>query len=183
MAFQDRNIECIDCHASFVFTAGEQEFYDRKGFKEVPKRCKDCRDKRKARRDGDGGGERASGGSGGGAGSGGSAGYGGGGNGGYGAGGGYGGGGNGGYGGGAGHAGGGGGGNNLSDDYGNRAAAPAQRNGGASVPGVGGAGNQREFFDALCAACGAPARVPFRPAAGRPVYCRDCYATRSSGGY
>src|SRR6185503_15802666 len=69
MEFQDRNIECIDCHASFVFTAGEQEFYERKGSKEIPKRCKDCRDKRKARRDSGGGGsERSYGGGGGGGG-------------------------------------------------------------------------------------------------------------------
>ena len=44
MEFQDRSLECIDCHAPFIFTAGEQEFYDRKGFKEIPKRCKTCRD-------------------------------------------------------------------------------------------------------------------------------------------
>jgi CxxC-x17-CxxC domain-containing protein len=40
----------------------------------------------------------------------------------------------------------------------------------------------REMFDAVCAACGAPARVPFRPANGRPVYCRDCYASRQGQG-
>ena len=149
MEFQDRSIECIDCQSPFVFTAGEQEFYERKGFREVPKRCKSCRDKRKARKEGGGGG-----GGGGGA----ERGYGGGGNGGY-------------NGGGGGYSAGG-----YGDDYGNRAPAPA-RNGNGN--GGGGGGGQREFFDAVCAACGAPARVPFRPAAGRPVYCRDCFGNRS----
>ena len=48
--------------------------------------------------------------------------------------------------------------------------------------GGGGDRGDREMFDATCAACGAPARVPFRPAAGRPVYCRDCYTSRQGQG-
>jgi CxxC-x17-CxxC domain-containing protein len=96
MEFQDRTLSCSDCHQEFVFTAGEQEFYDRKGFKEIPKRCKPCREARKNRR-------------------------------------------------------------------------PDDRGGGGG--GYEGNGNSR----------GAPARVPFRPAEGRPVYCRDCYANRSTG--
>ena len=124
MEFQDRSITCIDCHQDFVFTAGEQEFYDRKGFKEMPKRCKPCREARKSRREGGG-----------------SGGY---------------------------------------EADGNRAAAGGTRSFGG---GGGGGGGGRELFDAVCAACGAPARVPFRPAAGRPVYCRDCYSNRSSDGY
>src|SRR5262245_48866050 len=56
MEFQDRPIICLDCKNEFIFTAGEQEFYDRKGFREVPKRCKPCRDARKAKREGGGGG-------------------------------------------------------------------------------------------------------------------------------
>ena len=56
MEFQDRNIQCIDCHQNFTFTAGEQEFYERKGFREMPKRCKPCREARKTRRDSGGGG-------------------------------------------------------------------------------------------------------------------------------
>lgn len=54
MDYQDRSVQCIDCHQAFSFTAGEQEFYERKGFKEVPKRCKPCRDKKKSKRDGAG---------------------------------------------------------------------------------------------------------------------------------
>src|SRR5260221_14193679 len=51
MEFQDRPLHCIDCRQEFIFTAGEQEFYERKGFKEIPKRCKPCREQRKLRRD------------------------------------------------------------------------------------------------------------------------------------
>src|SRR5262245_33254582 len=54
MEYQDRQITCADCAQAFVFSAGEQEFYARKGFKEEPKRCKPCRDVRKARREGGG---------------------------------------------------------------------------------------------------------------------------------
>src|ERR1700750_2235131 len=61
MEFQDRAIQCLDCKNEFIFTAGEQEFYERKGFREVPKRCKPCRDMRKARRDGGDGGGMADG--------------------------------------------------------------------------------------------------------------------------
>ena len=120
MDFQDRPIQCIDCKNEFIFTAGEQEFYERKGFREVPKRCKPCREARKARRmdrDGSGGGMSR-------------------------------------------------------EEVGNRSPMADDR------------GNRRprEMFDAVCAACGAPARVPFRPANGRPVYCRDCYASRQGQG-
>jgi CxxC-x17-CxxC domain-containing protein len=131
MDFQDRPLQCLDCKNEFIFTAGEQEFYERKGFKEIPKRCKPCRDVRKTRR-GDSGA----------------------------------------------HANGNGGGGN---GYGNG-------NGGNGYGGNGEHGGNRaprgdrEMFDATCAACGAPARVPFRPAAGRPVYCRDCYTSRQGQG-
>src|SRR5262245_28359062 len=54
MEYQDRQLTCADCAQAFVFSAGEQEFYVRKGFKEEPKRCKPCRDMRKARREGGG---------------------------------------------------------------------------------------------------------------------------------
>lgn len=112
MEFQDRTLQCIECRQDFTFTAGEQEFYERKGFKEIPKRCKPCREARKTRR-GDDGGVMSAG----------------------------------------------------------------------SVSSVDSAARApREMFDAVCASCGAQARVPFRPAAGRPVYCRDCYASRQHQG-
>lgn len=43
---KDKQLMCKDCGASFVYTAGDQEFYASKGFNE-PKRCKDCRLKKK----------------------------------------------------------------------------------------------------------------------------------------
>jgi len=121
MDFQDRPLQCLDCKNEFIFTAGEQEFYERKGFKEIPKRCKPCRDARKTRR-GDSGAHATGNGNG----------------------------------------------------YGN--------GGGGEPSGNRGPRGDRELFDATCAACGAPARVPFRPAAGRPVYCRDCYTSRQGQG-
>lgn len=33
----------------------------------------------------------------------------------------------------------------------------------------------RQMYDVICADCGQPAQVPFRPREDRPVYCRDCY--------
>lgn len=121
MEFQDRQLHCIDCQQDFVFTAGEQEFYERKGFKEIPKRCKPCRELRKVKRSSDEG-----------AGFAGDMGY-----------------------------------SGMGEVNGNRAD-------GSRTP--------REMFDAVCASCGAQARVPFRPAAGRPVYCRDCYSARQGQG-
>ncbi|HEY2742966.1 MAG TPA: zinc-ribbon domain containing protein [Polyangia bacterium] len=125
MDFQDRPLQCLDCKNEFIFTAGEQEFYERKGFKEIPKRCKPCRDARKTKR-GDSGANA------------------------------------------------GGNGNGNGNGYGNGY--------GGEPNGNRGARGDREMFDATCAACGAPARVPFRPAAGRPVYCRDCYTSRQGQG-
>jgi len=36
-------------------------------------------------------------------------------------------------------------------------------------------GSERPTWDAVCSSCGKPCKVPFKPAEGRPVYCRDCY--------
>ncbi len=46
MEYQDRILKCVDCGAEFVFTAGEQAFYADKGFRNEPKRCKSCKQKR-----------------------------------------------------------------------------------------------------------------------------------------
>jgi len=46
MEFQDKTLKCVDCGADFVFTAGEQLFFHDKHFKNEPKRCKDCKNKR-----------------------------------------------------------------------------------------------------------------------------------------
>ncbi|NLO83174.1 MAG: zinc-binding protein [Clostridiales bacterium] len=91
--YQDKELVCKDCGETFVFTAGEQEFYAEKGFQNEPARCKPCRDARKAN-------------------------------------------------------------------------------------GRRGNGTRREMYDAVCADCGAPAKVPFVPRDDRPVYCSDCYQNR-----
>lgn len=49
--YADKTLTCRDCGKSFVFTAGEQEFYESRGFSE-PTRCADCRQTRKASREG-----------------------------------------------------------------------------------------------------------------------------------
>ena len=46
--FQDRVLKCIDCSAEFIFTAGEQQFYHEKEFRNEPKRCKPCKMKRQS---------------------------------------------------------------------------------------------------------------------------------------
>lgn len=46
--FQDRVLKCVDCGVDFVFTAGEQQFFRDKNFKNEPKRCKTCKNKRQA---------------------------------------------------------------------------------------------------------------------------------------
>ncbi len=33
----------------------------------------------------------------------------------------------------------------------------------------------RQMYDAVCAECGAPCKVPFEPRNDRPVYCSDCF--------
>ena len=85
--YQDKTLICQDCGREFIWTAAEQEFYAEKGFTNEPKRCKECREKRK--------------------------------------------------------------------------------NNGRP---------QREMYDAVCANCGKPCKVPFKPTEGRPVYCSECFA-------
>lgn len=48
--FTDKTLTCVDCGNDFTFTAGEQAFYKEKGLDNEPKRCKECRDKKKAER-------------------------------------------------------------------------------------------------------------------------------------
>ena len=50
--FEDKTLVCKDCGAEFVFSAGEQEFYAEKGFMNEPTRCRNCRNARKATRNG-----------------------------------------------------------------------------------------------------------------------------------
>ena len=46
MEYHDKVLKCAECSQEFVFTAGEQMFFADKGFKNEPKRCKDCKAKR-----------------------------------------------------------------------------------------------------------------------------------------
>ena len=38
-----------------------------------------------------------------------------------------------------------------------------------------------QSHDAVCTECDSPTTVPFRPAPGRPVYCRSCFTNRPRG--
>ncbi|HIH14568.1 MAG TPA: DNA-directed RNA polymerase [Nanoarchaeota archaeon] len=42
----------------------------------------------------------------------------------------------------------------------------------------GGPREPREMHDATCSECKQACQVPFQPAEGKPVYCRDCYAKK-----
>jgi len=56
--------------------------------------------------------------------------------------------------------------------------------GGGSGGGYGGSRDYgerrapRQMYDATCASCGGPARVPFQPSGARPVYCSNCFQSR-----
>jgi CxxC-x17-CxxC domain-containing protein len=63
MSFTDKNITCVECGQSFVFSAQEQETYQQRGFLNEPKRCAPCRAARKDRMGGGGGGRGGFGGS------------------------------------------------------------------------------------------------------------------------
>ncbi|MBE6072236.1 MAG: cytochrome C551 [Clostridium butyricum] len=39
----DKTIVCRDCNDEFIFSVGEQEFYQEKGFSNEPVRCPACR--------------------------------------------------------------------------------------------------------------------------------------------
>lgn len=51
----DKTLTCKDCGSEFVFTEGEQQFYQEKGFENEPQRCPDCRRAKKAQRRNSGG--------------------------------------------------------------------------------------------------------------------------------
>jgi CxxC-x17-CxxC domain-containing protein len=52
MSFTDRQLQCVDCGSTFTFDAGEQEFFEGKGYTNDPKRCPNCRAARKTERGG-----------------------------------------------------------------------------------------------------------------------------------
>lgn len=44
--YEDQLITCADCRAEFLWDAGEQYYYAKRGYS-PPKRCAECRAKRK----------------------------------------------------------------------------------------------------------------------------------------
>ena len=60
MTYQDKQIQCVECGNSFTFTAREQEFFASKGYANEPKRCLNCRQKRRTSGGAEGATENAS---------------------------------------------------------------------------------------------------------------------------
>lgn len=48
MEFEDKTIACVDCGESFIFSTDEQQRYAERGFAHEPKRCPQCRAKRRS---------------------------------------------------------------------------------------------------------------------------------------
>ncbi|MBI2861752.1 MAG: zinc-ribbon domain containing protein [Chloroflexi bacterium] len=47
MQLRDKTLTCRECGASFVFSVGEQMFFQEKGFLNEPQRCPNCRANRR----------------------------------------------------------------------------------------------------------------------------------------
>ncbi len=45
--YEDKTLRCRECGADFLFSAGEQEFYQQKGLLNEPGRCPECRQQRR----------------------------------------------------------------------------------------------------------------------------------------
>jgi CxxC-x17-CxxC domain-containing protein len=60
-----------------------------------------------------------------------------------------------------------------------RQATGVPSSGGMSASPMGSA--TREFHEAVCSSCGVTTQVPFKPTAGKPVYCRDCFQSVRTG--
>ena len=41
----------------------------------------------------------------------------------------------------------------------------------------------REMHKAVCSECKKPCEVPFKPAEGKPVFCKECYAKKKPKRY
>jgi CxxC-x17-CxxC domain-containing protein len=58
------------------------------------------------------------------------------------------------------------------------------RNCRAARKGGGGASPEqspsRQLFATVCTECGKDTQVPFKPTAGKPVYCRECFQKRGT---
>ncbi|MGH2490085.1 MAG: zinc-ribbon domain containing protein [Candidatus Limnocylindria bacterium] len=48
MSFTDKTLTCKDCGQEFIWTSGEQEFYQARGLVNEPGRCPTCRAARRA---------------------------------------------------------------------------------------------------------------------------------------
>lgn len=48
MPFEDKTLICDDCGQQFIHSAEDQARYAERGFTHEPKRCRACREKRKA---------------------------------------------------------------------------------------------------------------------------------------
>ena len=53
MALSDKTLICVECGGEFTFTAGEQEFFNARGFSNEPKRCRSCRAVRRSEQRGE----------------------------------------------------------------------------------------------------------------------------------
>ncbi len=62
MAYEDRNLTCVECNSEFVFSADDQQFHAEREYQE-PKRCPSCRQARRGGGGGGGGGGDGGGGS------------------------------------------------------------------------------------------------------------------------
>ena len=50
MSLADKTLACVDCGSPFIFSVGEQQFYQMKGLVNEPKRCQSCRSAAKSAR-------------------------------------------------------------------------------------------------------------------------------------
>ena len=55
MSYADKTLKCRECGNTFVFSAGEQEFFASRGLMNEPGRCPSCRALRRQRTSADGG--------------------------------------------------------------------------------------------------------------------------------
>jgi len=46
VAYEDRNLTCVECGSEFVFSADDQQFHAERGYQD-PKRCPSCRQARR----------------------------------------------------------------------------------------------------------------------------------------
>ncbi len=58
MSYEDKNLTCTDCSATFIFSADDQSYHAEKGYQNEPKRCPDCRSARRSGGGYGGGGSR-----------------------------------------------------------------------------------------------------------------------------